>query len=151
MLTKISLIAVCMCFSAAGFSQTKKPAEKCDGACCKKETKSSTAIKPAVMLETEKKKEVSCKLTSPELRKRKEEVIAVIKTKILDKQELADGYKYKFEATDDMLDQLTAFLKSERACCDFFDFNLSLSDKIVWLSITGPDGAKGFIKTEMDF
>jgi len=68
------------------------------------------------MLETEKKKEVSCKLTSPELRKRKEEVIAVIKTKILDKQELADGYKYKFEATDDMLDQLTAFLKSERAC-----------------------------------
>ncbi len=103
------------------------------------------------MLETEKKKEVSCKLTSPELRKRKEEVIAVIKTKILDKQELADGYKYKFEATDDMLDQLTAFLKSERACCDFFDFNLSLSDKIVWLSITGPDGAKGFIKTEMDF
>lgn len=103
------------------------------------------------MLETEKKKEVSCKLTSPELRKRKEEVIAVLKSKVLEKQELADGYKYKFEATDDMLDQLTSFLKSERACCDFFDFNLALSDKIVWLSITGPDGAKDFIKTEMDF
>lgn len=102
------------------------------------------------MLETEKKKEVSCKLTSPELRKRKEEVIAVLKSKVLEKQELVDGYKYKFEATDDMLDQLTSFLKSERACCDFFDFNLALSDKIVWLSITGPDGAKDFIKTEMD-
>jgi hypothetical protein len=140
-----------MCCSVACFSQTKKPAEKCDGACCKKETKSFTAIKPAVMLETEKKKEVSCKLTSPELRKRKEEVIAVLKTKVLDKQELAEGYKYKFEATDNMLDQLTSFLKSERACCDFFDFNLALSDKIVWLSITGPDGAKEFIKTEMDF
>lgn len=102
------------------------------------------------MLDTVKKREVSCKLTSPELRKRKEEVITVLRSKILETQELADGYKYKFEATDDMLDQLTAFLKSERACCDFFDFNLALSDKTVWLSITGPDGAKDFIKTELE-
>ena len=107
-------------------------------------------VKSVVMFDTVKTREVKCKLTSPELRKRMEEVIAILKSKILEKQELADGYKYKFDATDGMLDQLNTFLKSERACCDFFDFNLALSDKIVWLSITGPDGAKDFIKTEME-
>lgn len=102
------------------------------------------------MLDTVKKRELSCKLTSPELRKGREEVIAVLKAKILETQELADGYKYIFDATDEMLDQLTTFLKSERPCCDFFDFRLAISDKIVWLSITGPDAAKDFIKTELE-
>lgn len=153
MLSKITVIVLCLCCSSAVIAQTKKATEKCDGACCKKETKetkTSSNIKSVVMLDTVKKRELSCKLTSPELRKRKEVVIAVLKVKVLETQELADGYKYKFDATDEMLDQLTAFLKSERACCDFFDFNLALSDKIVWLSISGPDGAKDFIKTELE-
>ncbi|PWT75712.1 MAG: hypothetical protein C5B59_08190 [Bacteroidetes bacterium] len=151
MFSKPIIAAICLCCSGTLFSQTKKPAEKCEAECCKNEAKSSTIIKPAIMPDTIKKREVSCKLTSSELRKRKEEVIAVLESKILEKQELPDGYKFKFEATDEMLDQLTSFLKSERACCDFFDFTLALSDKIVWLSITGPDGTKDFIKTELEF
>ncbi len=100
---------------------------------------------------TGKSEAVSCRLTSPELRKRKEEVVAVLKAKVLQKQELPDGYKYKFEATDDMLDQLIQFIKSERLCCNFFYFNLAVSDKIVWVSITGPDGTKNFIESELEF
>ena len=103
------------------------------------------------MPDTVRNREVTCKLTSPELRKRKEVVIAALKSKLLGKQELADGYKYKFDVTDEMLDQLTAFIKSERACCDFFDFTIALSDKIVWLSITGPAGTKDFIRNEIEF
>ena len=116
-----------------------------------KEVKTTNVIKNIVMSDTVKKGELSCKLTSTELRKRKEEVIAVLKAKILEKHELTDGYKYRFEATDEMLDLLTDFLKSERACCNFFDFNLALKDKIVWLYITGPEGVKDFIKTELEF
>lgn len=150
MLLKITAIALCFSLSAVVVAQTKKPAKECDGTCCKKETKGSLNFKSVVMPDTMKMRELSCKLTSPELRKRKEEVIAVLKSKMQETQELANGYKYKFDATDEMLDQLTAFLKSERACCDFFDFNLALTDKIVWLSITGPDGVKDFIKTELE-
>jgi hypothetical protein len=96
-------------------------------------------------------KAMACKLTSPELRKRKEEVIAQLKAKVLDKKELADGYSYKFNGTDEMLDSLTAFIKSERLCCDFFNFKLSVSaDSVAWLEILGPDGVKDFIRTELE-
>jgi hypothetical protein len=93
---------------------------------------------------------MACKLTSPELRKRKEEVISKLKALVLEKKELPDGYAYKFDGTDEILDSLTAFIKSERLCCDFFDFMLLVSnDAVAWLEITGEKGAKEFIKTEL--
>lgn len=95
--------------------------------------------------------ELSCKLTTPELQKRKETVIASLKQKILEKQELKDGYAFKFSGTDEILDELTEFIKTERVCCDFFTFGLSISgDKSeAWLELTGIDGAKDFISTEL--
>lgn len=71
---------------------------------------------------------------------------------MLQKKELTNGYSYKFVGTDKMVDELTEFVKTERACCDFFVFNLSISgDKSeAWLEITGPKGAKDFIKTELE-
>jgi len=138
----------------AGKTQTTKPDEKRSVECCRqnKQVKNeSSKVKPVVMIETApKKKEIACKLTSPELQKRKTEVIALLKIKVLEKQELHDGYKYKFSGTDEVLDEVSAFIKSERACCDFFTFDLSISEDVLWLSITGPDGAKNFIKMEMD-
>ncbi|MBS4027536.1 MAG: hypothetical protein KGZ58_02770 [Ignavibacteriales bacterium] len=97
--------------------------------------------------------ELSCKLTTPELQKRKETVIASLKQQILDKKELQDGYAFKFAGTDEILDELTEFIKTERACCDFFTFGLSVSgDKSeAWLELTGVDGAKDFITTELGF
>ena len=95
---------------------------------------------------------VACKLTSPELQKRRSDVLAILKRKVLDKIELENGYKYKFEGSDRMFDEVVTFIKSERACCDFFTFNISISDNQsnIWLSITGPHGAKEFLNKEMD-
>ena len=94
----------------------------------------------------------TCKLTSPELRQRKATVIARLKKQMIDKKELKNGYSYKFIGTDKMVDELVEFVKTERECCDFFSFNLSISgDKSeAWLEITGPKGAKDFIKTELE-
>jgi hypothetical protein len=99
-----------------------------------------------------KKGVLTCKLTTPELRQRKETVIKSLKSQILTKKELKNGYSYKFAGTDKMVDELAEFVKTERACCDFFVFNLSISgDKSeAWLEITGPKGAKEFIKTELE-
>ena len=121
---------------------------------CKKVTNklpSETKLsKPMKTVET--KKAIACKLTRPEMQKRKLEVLAILKGKVLDKSELENSYKYKFEGSDKIFDELVAFIKSERACCDFFTFDLLLSDSKsnIWLSITGPDGAKEFIQMEMD-
>lgn len=56
------------------------------------------------------------------------------------------------DGTDKILDQLSEFIKTERACCDFFIFGLSISgDKSeIWLELTGPKGAKDFIETELE-
>ena len=99
-----------------------------------------------------KKQELTCKLTTPELRERKATVIASLKKQMLGKKELKNGFAYKFNGSDTMVDELATFVKTERACCDFFIFNLSISgDKSeAWLEITGPKGAKDFIKTELD-
>ena len=100
----------------------------------------------------EEKKVVACLLTTSEMRKRKHEVLNSLKQKVLGKQELLNGYKFEFPGTDQMLDELVAFIKSERACCEFFNFDLSISDNksSIWLSATGPEGTKSFLRTEMD-
>jgi hypothetical protein len=99
-----------------------------------------------------KKGDLTCKLTTPELRERKAIVIASLKKQMIAKKELKNGFAYKFSGSDTMVDELATFVKTERECCDFFVFNLSISgDKSeAWLEITGPKGAKDFIKTELE-
>ena len=96
------------------------------------------------------KQEISCKLTTPQLQERKETVIAQIKKEVLEKKELPNGYSYKFNGNDSIYIQLTDFIRSERACCDFFTFNLKVSDEksFIWMDITGPDGVKQMLNDE---
>lgn len=98
-------------------------------------------------------KELSCKLTTPELRKRKETVIASLKRKVVEKKELENGYSYKFAGSDVVADELLEFIKTERVCCDFFDFNLSIKGDTssTLLTITGSKEAKSFLTTELEF
>ena len=96
---------------------------------------------------------LSCKLTTPELQQRKKTVIAELKNLLLEKTETENGFKYKFGNSDTMLDLLTDFIKTERMCCDFFTFNLSVSgdNDFAWLELSGPNGTKEFIKEEIEF
>ena len=95
---------------------------------------------------------VACKLTSLELQKYKTEVIALLKDNILKREELINGYHYTFAGSDTILDQLMIFIKSERQCCKFLTFNLTIENDLssIILNITGPDGTKEFINTEME-
>lgn len=94
-----------------------------------------------------------CKLSSPEMHERKSTVLASLKRQVLEKRELENGYAFKFIGTDKMVDELTEFIKTERTCCGFFTFNLSVSGDAseAWLELTGPEGAKDFITDEMEF
>jgi RIO-like serine/threonine protein kinase len=95
---------------------------------------------------------LSCKLTNPEFQKRKATVLASLRNKIIDKKELSDGYSYKFNGSDEMLDELTEFIKTERLCCDFFQFNLFIegNGSFIVLELKGEEGAKDFIKNELE-
>ncbi len=96
--------------------------------------------------------ELSCKLMTAELQERKETVLASLRKQVIEKKELENGYAFKFNGSDKMIDELTDFEKTERHCCDFFTFNLSISGDTSSLlfEITGPKEAKEFIATELE-
>jgi hypothetical protein len=95
--------------------------------------------------------EISCKLTSTELQERKSTVIAGLRSKVLERKELANGFAYRFSGEDAMVDELAGFVKSERSCCSFLIFTLSFSGdgRESWLTLEGPDGAKEMINAEI--
>ena len=94
-------------------------------------------------------KKLTCKLTTPELQKRKATVIAELEALVLTREELSNGFSYKFESKDAILDKLTEFIKTERMCCDFFTFQLTVEEHTALLSLTGPKGTKDFINDEV--
>ena len=96
-----------------------------------------------------KSKALACKLAPDDLQKRKATIIAQMKHVLQSKQELPHGISCKFPATDDAIDMLTDFIKSERLCCDFFSFILHVEGDAVELSITGPEGTRQFIASEI--
>jgi hypothetical protein len=101
--------------------------------------------------ETTEAKPLSCNLTTPELQLRKSTVILALKSQVIERKELQNGYCYKFIGSDEVLDELTSFIKTERMCCDFFNFSVTVTGdgSATWLEITGPGGVKGFIETEI--
>jgi hypothetical protein len=102
---------------------------------------------------TNEKTELTCKLMPDELRARKETVLKSLQAKVIDMKELPKGYAFKFPGSDEVLAELFEFIRTERECCSFFIFNLSISgDKSeAWLELTGVEGAKDFITDELGF
>jgi hypothetical protein len=100
-------------------------------------------------METESKP-LSCKLTTSELQKRKATVISELKVLVLERAEIKNGFSYMFEGKDEILDKLNDFIKTERMCCDFFAFQVTVEAQTALLTITGPNGTKEFLKAEVD-
>ncbi len=61
-------------------------------------------------------------------------------------QGLTDGYSFRFPAS--LLQMAAQFVSLERLCCPFFDFTLKVIGDDLWLTLSGPDGAKLLLETE---
>ena len=131
---KIIISILALVFTTAALAQ-KKGLQTCSADCTAKN----------------KTGELSCKLTSKELHARKTTIIAGLKKDMLERKELTDGYAFRFKGSDEMIDRVTDFIKTERNCCDFFVFNLSIAgDKNeLWLEMKGPEGSKDFVTDEL--
>jgi|SRR5690606_29648835 len=118
-------------------NKEKKTTDACTDSCCK-----SGEDSPAL----------ACKLTTPELQRRKATVLANLRRQLIKKKELPNGYAFTFKGTDEMIDELTEFVKTERMCCDFFMFSIFIKgdQSETVLEITGVDGAKEFITSELE-
>lgn len=134
LLTMISILIIVNCFS------------------CKGRGKAHTSILTDTTMAKNASKELSCKLLPEEQRIRKETVLASLRKQVLELKETPTGYAFRFPGNDAMLEELIAFIKTERGCCDFFIFDLSISgDKSeIWLKISGVEGVKDFVRDELE-
>lgn len=118
--------------------EMKAKEEACTDSCCATENKEDVVL--------------ACKLTTPELQKRKATVLASLRKQVINKKELSNGYAFTFKGTDEMIDELAEFVKTERMCCDFFTFTISVKgdQSETVLEITGVEGTKEFITSELE-
>ncbi|HEU5433876.1 MAG TPA: hypothetical protein VFU81_19560 [Thermomicrobiales bacterium] len=64
------------------------------------------------------------------------------------REELADGYAWRFAGGADVLAKLTDFVAAERTCCTFFRFEIEVEPGLgpIWLRLRGPEGTKAFLR-----
>ena len=63
-------------------------------------------------------------------------------------RELADGYAFRFPATESWVSTLIEFVKSERKWLPYFTIDLVFdsNEGPVWMQLRGPNGIKEYIK-----
>ena len=96
--------------------------------------------------------EFSCKLTDSEVQERRVTVLANLRKAIRETKELDNGYAFRFSGSEENIDQIVEFVKTERRCCSFFTFNIRIDGDtgFVWLELLGPEPAKELIRTELE-
>jgi hypothetical protein len=93
---------------------------------------------------------IACDLSAMDTsqRERHRAVIERWRQKVQEIVELTDGYAFRFEPDDALFLDLAEFVTLERRCCPFLGFALALDPAggSMWLRLTGPDGAKEFVR-----
>ena len=86
---------------------------------------------------------VACTLTNGEMADRSVELRAMF-AHVEATHELADGYAFRFPGDAEWATKLAAFIAFERACCQFFTFELTFAPELgpIWLSLRGGEVVK---------
>lgn len=91
--------------------------------------------------------QLACRLTGPELMKRKDQIREQLVTKVKGVEEIENGYVFFFEYDRNLILKLTDWVMAENSCCPFFTFNTTLhGENNVRLQMTGPENAKDLIE-----
>ena len=95
---------------------------------------------------------IACSLSTPELREREATVLAKIRARVREVQDLDSGYALRFAPEDAVLADLGTLIELERQCCPFLRFDLKMlpANGPVWLELTGPEGTREFLRTILD-
>lgn len=125
----------------AASAQQKQPASKKPAPHAKSETKP--------MPDTP----LACNLfgLTEQQRKRQQELREQLFEGDLKVRELPDGYAIGLPATTTNILAAAEFVTLERLCCPFFRFELSVGGNTepLWLRLTGENGVKEFLKSEL--
>lgn len=96
-----------------------------------------------------------CDLTAlnAEERKRYQVVLEKLQDSVQEVREVANGYAFRHPAHVSVLLLLAEFIRLERRCCPFLEFTLNVETEHgpAWLTLTGPEGVKEFLRAELGF
>ena len=87
-------------------------------------------------------------------RHRHAELSKKLRPKVIEFQELGDGYAAKIKASESLGSEIEEFMVLEKLCCPFFALELQVrnnvpnEDQLYILQITGPGDIKPFIRAE---
>jgi hypothetical protein len=92
---------------------------------------------------------IACCLTSAELRERETTLLAQFRSAVVGTEELRDGYAFRVPGDSKWIAMIAKMIVAERECCPFLTFELVAQPNMgsVIVRVTGPAGAKDFLKT----
>jgi hypothetical protein len=63
------------------------------------------------------------------------------------REDLSDGLRLKFAASEDTIALIARTIEAERHCCRFLRFRMTVEPNggPVWLDLTGPAGTRDFV------
>lgn len=97
---------------------------------------------------------LACDLTAltAEQRKRYARVRERLHRSVQEVREVTHGYAFRYSAAVSILLLLAEFISLESRCCPFLEFTLDVESRHgpAWLTMTGPDGVKEFLRAEME-
>jgi hypothetical protein len=66
-------------------------------------------------------------------------------------KELPDGYAFRLSSETSTIKDAAEWITYEQLCCPFFDFGLEVERNggAMWLRLTGQEGIKPFIRSEL--
>ena len=93
-----------------------------------------------------------CTLSPAALQARRDGLLSQLIRRTRDRQELPDGHRFVFDATEDMLPTIARVIDAERKYCRFLRFHLTVEPDggPVSLELTGPPGTREFIAALLD-
>jgi hypothetical protein len=81
------------------------------------------------------------------------EVVRIFGTRSADEhQELPEGHRLRFTASEDTLTTIARAVEAERACCRFLRFQITVEPDggPISLELSGPPGTREFISALLD-
>lgn len=87
---------------------------------------------------------------SADQRRHYDDVTSQLHQTVEEVKELPDGYAFRYPSNAEMLLKVAEFVTLERLCCPFLAFGIDVQpgESSLWLSLTGRDGVKEFIREE---
>ena len=91
---------------------------------------------------------IACRLTDAEFREREAFLLERFKAAVSTVTELPDGFAFQAAGDKTWIALLAELMVAERECCPFLRFELTAEPNMgsVTISVTGPPGAKPFLK-----